>query len=139
MLDARALAVTRQLYGDAEGASFQRDYEQMLRKLPARPTAVFAPHFDMQYWPKSASRSFDTLTATFSLAVNDASESNGCLWALPGSHKLAGAYPGATRRLNGSRPDGGGMIELVLQPEDVSRKAFLPLAAGDATFHDDFQ
>ena len=137
-LDRRALAVTRQLYGDADGSIFLRDYEQLLRKLPDRPHAVFAPHMDMQYWPKSKSSAFDTRTATFSLAVNAASEANGCLWALPGSHKLQGAYKGATRRLSSSRTDGGGMIELELLPGDRERRVFLPLAAGDATFHDEW-
>ena len=109
-LDRRALRVTEQLYGEerAPSAVFARDYEQLLRKLPGRPGSVFPPHWDQMYWPKSRSGAFDLRTATFSLAVNPADERNGCLWVLPGSHALQGAYTGAVTRLQGSREKGGG-------------------------------
>ena len=42
-INRRCLALVRQLYGDGSGI-FVRDYEQLLRKLPERPTAVFPPH-----------------------------------------------------------------------------------------------
>jgi hypothetical protein len=141
-LDARALAATRALYGEdaSSGApsAFARDYEQLLRKLPARPTAQFPPHQDQHYWPKSASGAFDTRTATVSLALNAADTDNGCLWVLPGSHASRGLYAGCTRRLAGSRPDGGGVIDLELLPGDAEKRVFLPLEAGDVTVHDEW-
>ena len=150
-LDERALAVTRQLYGEVplagDGSSnavaerdgeFARDYEQLLRKLPQRPKSVFPPHWDQMYWPKSASGRFDTRTATFSLALNEADEENGCLWVLPGSHKLRGSYSGSVSRITESRDTGGGAIDLQLLPDDVPRCLPLPLAAGDATFHEEW-
>lgn len=155
-LDRRCLALVRQLYAD-DGGEFKRDYEQLLRKLPSRPTAVFPPHqgdlsarttlpvnhtvigglclhADMHYWPKAKPESsvkFNTRTATCSIAVNDANEDNGCLWVLPGSHKSNWMYPGCLSKVSGSRPVAGGVIKLEVLPEDVPRRVFLPLAAGD--------
>lgn len=88
----------------------------------------------MHYWPKSAKESsinFDTRTATCSIAVNAAAEDNGCLWVLPGSHKAGDLYPGCLTKSAGSRPVAGGVIELEVLPEDVPKRVFLPLAAGD--------
>ena len=134
-LDRRALRVTEQLYGEEPGAVFARDYEQLLRKLAGRPGSVFPPHWDQMYWPRSRSGAFDLRTATFSLALTPADERNGCLWVLPGSQALKGAYAGAVTRLQGSREKGGGVIEVRVLPEDLARRRFLPLRAGDATFH----
>ena len=63
-VDARALDVTRRLYGDGAGeegaaaggaATFARDYEQLLRKLPNQPLAQFPPHQEQVQEPaKSA-------------------------------------------------------------------------------------
>jgi len=137
-LDARGLDVARQAYGgDADGA-LARDYEQLLRKLPAQPEAQFPPHQDMHYWPKSRSGAFDTRTVTLSVAVNAADEARGCLWVLPGSHREKALYPGCVTRRADSRPDGGGVIELKLLPGDAERRVFLPLQAGDATIHDEW-
>ncbi len=136
-IDRRALQVTEQLYSSPKGV-FARDYEQLLRKLPDRPKSKFPPHWDQQYWPKSGSDAFDLRTSTFSLAVNSADEENGCLWYLPGSHKLRGTYGGSVSTLDGSRPLGGGVIDLEILPEDVPRRKPLVLAAGDATFHDEY-
>jgi len=85
------------------------------------------------YWPKSKTDSFDLRTATFSLAVNRADEINGCLWYLPGSHKLRGTYAGRVGVMDGSRPLGGGVIDVAVLPEDLPRRHFLVLNAGDAT------
>jgi phytanoyl-CoA hydroxylase len=135
-IDRRALHVTEQLY--ASKGEFARDYEQLLRKLPDRPKSKFPPHWDQQYWPKSGSDAFDLRTSTFSLAVNRADEENGCLWYLPGSHKLRGKYGGVVSTLDGSRPLGGGVIDLEILPEDLVRRRALVLDAGDATFHEEF-
>ena len=142
-LDARALAATRALYGEDSNAppassSFARDYEQLLRKLPARPSALFPSHQDIAYWPRSASGAFDTRTATVSLAVNCADEKNGCLWVIPGSHAQRALHSGSLSRRADSRPDGGGVIELALTDEELSHRVFLPLAPGDVSIHDEW-
>jgi hypothetical protein len=158
-LDRRCLNLTRQLYGDTDGV-FMRDYEQLLRKLPGRPTAQFPPHqgvyvqlcppqlrrlglslvfsaasfADMHYWPKAGKESgrvFDTRTATCSIAVNAATRKNGCLWVLPGSHAAQDLYPGCLSKAADSRAVAGGVIKLEVLPEDVSKREFLPLSAGD--------
>ena len=136
-VDRRALRVTERLYGEGAGV-FARDYEQLLRKLADRPKSCFPPHWDQMYWPRSRTESYDLRTATFSLAVNAADAENGCLWCLPGSHKLRGGYAGRVSTLEGSRPLGGGVIDVALLPEDVPRRKFLALAAGDATFHEEW-
>ena len=136
-IDRRALRVTEKLYAEEAGV-FERDYEQLLRKLPDRPGSRFPPHWDQMYWPRSRADAFDLRTATFSLAVNRADEENGCLWYLPGSHKLRGGYAGRVSTLEGSRPLGGGVIDVAVLPEDAPRRRFLALAAGDATFHEEW-
>ena len=60
-----------------QGASMEKDYEQLLTKLPNRPNAIFPMHQDMAYWPKKAN--IRTATCTVSLALNDAAVENGCL------------------------------------------------------------
>jgi hypothetical protein len=138
-LNRRALRVTEQLYGEPTGGTvFGRDYEQLLRKLPGRPGSVFPPHWDLQYWPRCKENTFDLRTATFSLAVNAADEENGCLWYLPGSHKLRGEYTGRVSTLDGSRPLAGGVLDVAVLPEDLPRRHFLALATGDATFHEEY-
>jgi phytanoyl-CoA hydroxylase len=136
-LEARCAAVAAQLYAGT-GPPLARDYEQLLRKLPNRPDAVFPAHSDMNYWPRSASGAFDTRTATCSIAVNAASEGNGCLWVLPGSHKAGALYPGFRSTLEGSRPEGGGVINVAVAEEDLARRVWLPLAAGDMTVHEEW-
>ena len=137
--DARAAALSDQLY--AGGAPMTRDYEQLLRKLPNRLSCHFPPHQDMHYWMKRAptnAEEWDTRTATVSVAINAAGPSNGCLWVLPGSHRSRALYPGCVTRVVNSRPAGGGVISLALQPEDEPRRVFLELAPGDATIHDEW-
>ena len=137
--DARAAALTAQLYEG--GAPMARDYEQLLRKLPHRATCTFPPHQDMHYWPKRAdgnTEEWDTRTATVSVAINAASQQNGCLWVLPGSHRARALYPGCVSRIVEGRPSGGGIISLALLPEDEPKRVFLELAPGDATVHDEW-
>jgi phytanoyl-CoA hydroxylase len=135
-LEARAAGVAAQLY--AGGPPMARDYEQLLRKLPRQPDAVFPPHSDAHYWPKSASGAFDMRTATCSIAVNAATRDNGCLWVLPGSHRAGAVYPGAVGKLAGSRAAGGGVLDVELKAEDAPRRAWLPLGAGDMSVHEEF-
>lgn len=136
-LEARCRAVSAALWAGT-GPELALDYDQLLRKLPGRPAAVFPPHQDILYWPKSASKAFDTRTTTCSVAINGADEANGCLWVLPGSHASQGFYAGCKSTLPGSRPDAGGVITLEILPEDEPRKAFLPLEPGDVSFHEEY-
>jgi hypothetical protein len=68
--------------------------------------------------------------------VNAATEANGCLWVLPGSHARQGLYPGTVTKAAHSRPAAGGVLSLELLPEDVPKRVFLPLAAGDMSIHE---
>ncbi len=110
---------------------------QLLRKLPSRPGSLFPAHQDQAYWPRSASDTLDTRTLTVSIAVNAASEANGCLWVLPGSHKSRTLH-GEMGKLAGSRPDAGGVLVLSLSPEELAARTFLPLQPGDATLHEEW-
>ena len=71
--------------------------------------------------------------------MNAASEANGCLWVLPGSHASRALHNnGVLSKLAGSRPDAGGVLVLALTAEELSARAFLPLAPGDATLHEEW-
>jgi hypothetical protein len=142
-IDRRCAGVARQLLADpAAGLEGEiarplgLEYTQLLRKLPNRPSAVFSAHTDMSYWPRSHTPGrFDMRTATCSVAVNRAGKENGCLWVLPGSHTEA--YRGKQGVLAGSRPDGGGVIDVQLLPGDEGKRVFLELEAGDMTVHNE--
>lgn len=78
LYEQRAAAIARQLIGpDAT-----LDYDQLLAKRPGSLDAVFAWHQDLAYWPLTP----DTRTVTCWLAVDDATEENGCLRFIAGSH-----------------------------------------------------
>lgn len=69
-----------------------KDYDQFLNKRANKSDAIFAWHQDMAYWPSSqvlASRggltTNDTSTCTFSLAIDNSTEENGCLRYVVGS------------------------------------------------------
>jgi ectoine hydroxylase-related dioxygenase (phytanoyl-CoA dioxygenase family) len=116
-----------------EGATL--DYEQLLEKVPKRSSAVFPWHQDMQYWPKRSAA--PTLTATFSLALTNADEHNGCLRVIPGS--------GLARQLLTERADGGNAsssaggseraIVLPLTEAELAQATLLPVRRGDVTVH----
>jgi len=56
-----------------------KDYDQLLNKRPRKSEAVLAWHQDMGYWsPARVSGFNDTTTVTFSLAVDESDEANGC-------------------------------------------------------------
>jgi ectoine hydroxylase-related dioxygenase (phytanoyl-CoA dioxygenase family) len=50
---------------------------------PARGGAAKPWHQDAAYW-----RQYESKQITVWIAIHDASEENGCIWAIPGSHKL---------------------------------------------------
>lgn len=136
-LERRCLSIALQLY--TLPPYLQLDYVQLLRKLPNYPTAVFPPHQDFTYWPKSLSKSFDMRTATISVAMNTANTTNGCLWVLPYSHLSQDEYKGKGRdTLQTSRSLGGGVIQQHLTDDDSVKRVYLPLEAGDITIHNEY-
>ena len=58
---------------------------------------------------------------------------------LPGSHKTKNVYhPETLSKEAGSRPIAGGVIKVELASEDAARKAYLPLAPGDMSIHEEW-
>lgn len=109
------------------------DYDQLLNKRPGKSDAIFPWHQDMGYWPgpKALGGINETSTCTFSLAVDDSTEENGCLRYIPGS--------GVTRTLrqSGSRDEGHALtIDVDEASGDVVTLA--PCRRGSVTLHDEF-
>lgn len=128
LFERRAASVARQLLG----SSATLDYDQFLAKRPNKPDAVFTWHQDLGYWPTGTP---EPLTATCSLALDDADPENGCLRVVPGSQK---------GELRPHRPlhesDGGGreashILSVELKSDDPIVE--LPLKRGDMTVHDE--
>jgi hypothetical protein len=126
--------IVRQIHPNLE---MVKDYDQLLNKRPGKGDAVFPWHQDMGYWPgpKALGGVEETSTCTFSLAVDDSTEENGCLRYLPGS--------GVTRTLrqhaplSGSRDEGHALtIDVDESRGDVVTLA--PCMRGSVTVHDEF-
>lgn len=79
LYERRAASIAEQLCGP----DMHLDYDQLLAKRPGSLDAVFAWHQDLAYWPLTP----DTRTVTCWLAIDDATEENGCLQFVPGSHR----------------------------------------------------
>lgn len=124
-------SMARQLYGDLE---MTKDYDQLLNKLPGKKDAVFAWHQDMGYWPSSSVLRVNvTSTCTFSLAIDDSDEMNGCLRYVVGSgldKKLREHVP-----LEGSR-DEGHALKLEVRDDETVKLA--PAKRGSITIHDEY-
>eukprot|EP00271_Cylindrocystis_brebissonii_P022251 TRINITY_DN848_c0_g1_i1.p2 TRINITY_DN848_c0_g1~~TRINITY_DN848_c0_g1_i1.p2 ORF type:complete len:165 (+),score=38.55 TRINITY_DN848_c0_g1_i1:417-911(+) len=102
------------------------DYDQLLAKPPNKPDAVFHWHQDLGYWPVTA----DTRTASFWLAIDDATRENGCLQFVPGSHleeRLRSHGP-----LHGDR-DKSHTMAAELTKED--KPVHVEIRRGDLTVH----
>lgn len=125
-------SMAKQLFPEEEMA---KDYDQLLNKLPRKSDAVFAWHQDMGYWPGCAALSVDTTsTATFSLAIDDSLEDNGCLRYAVGS--------GAAKTLRKhaplvgeSRDDGHALVLQIGEDETVQ---LAPAKRGSLTIHDEY-
>mmetsp|Transcript_18942 Transcript_18942/g.29205 ORF Transcript_18942/g.29205 Transcript_18942/m.29205 type:complete len:282 (+) Transcript_18942:142-987(+) len=125
--------IVRQFHPSME---MSKDYDQFLNKRPGKSDAVFAWHQDMGYWPNPKALGVDeTATCTFSLAIDDSTEENGCLRYVPGSglsRKLRQHAP-----LASSRDEGHALtIELDESKGDVEKLA--PCKRGSITVHDEF-
>lgn len=125
LYELRAASISRQLLGE----SATLDYDQFLAKRPAKPDAVFTMHQDLGYWPTGTP---EPLTATCSLALDDADPENGCLKVVPGSQKQ-GLRP--HRPLMGDDRSKSHILSVELSEED--RVVELPLKRGDITVHDE--
>ena len=129
--ERRAASVSRQLLG--EDATL--DYDQFLAKRPRKGGAQFAWHQDLGYWP--ATPGMNTLTATCSLALDDADDDNGCLQVVPGSHleeQLRPHRPVFKPSVNGER-DGGHTLAAQLAPND--KVVSLPVKRGSISVHNE--
>lgn len=123
--ERRTAAIARQLLGDTATL----DYDQFLAKRPAKPDAVFTWHQDLGYWPTGTP---EPLTATCSLALDDADAENGCLKVVPGSQKQ-GLRP--HRPLFGEDREKSHILSVELAADDEVVE--LPLRRGDITVHDE--
>ncbi|MCW5921781.1 MAG: phytanoyl-CoA dioxygenase family protein [Saprospiraceae bacterium] len=128
-----AQSIADQLYHEGEAAM---DYEQFLAKKPNKAQAEFAMHQDLGYWPKTK----NTWTATFSLALNDATTENGCLQVVPGSNREPELRPhrpkdyGYQQEGEVSRDDSHTLV-IEMKPDD--KIIFLPVKRGSVTIHDE--
>lgn len=125
LYERRAASISRQLVGE----SATLDYDQFLAKRPAKPDAVFTMHQDLGYWPTGTP---EPLTATCSLALDDADPENGCLKVVPGSQKQ-GLRP--HRPLMGEDRSKSHILSVELT--DADTVVDLPLKRGDITVHDE--
>lgn len=125
--------IADQLY--REGTA-RMDYEQFLAKKPNRNKAEFAMHQDLGYWPKTE----NTWTATFSLAINDATIQNGCLQVIPGTNHEAELRPHRPKDY-GNHTDGemdrSDSHTLVIESKPDDKPVFLPVKRGSITIHDE--
>ncbi|TWT75978.1 Phytanoyl-CoA dioxygenase (PhyH) [Posidoniimonas polymericola] len=130
--ELRAASISRQLLGD----DATLDYDQFLAKRPKKGGAQFAWHQDLGYWPSTPQ--FDTLTATCSLALDDAKDDNGCLQVVPGSHKEPRLRP--HRPMIKASTVGNEREEshtLAVQLEDSDERVSLPVKRGSVSVHNE--
>lgn len=121
--ERRAASIAEQLCGP----DMQLDYDQLLAKTPFRDDAVFQWHQDLAYWPITP----DTRTASFWLAIDDATVENGCIHFLPGSQREPELRP--HRPLHGDRKKSHTLVADVDPERDHFRPT--PIARGDVTVH----
>ena len=129
--EQRAESIARQLLGDTATL----DYDQFLAKRPRKGGAQFAWHQDLGYWPATPS---ETLTATCSLALDDADDENGCLQVVPGSHrepKLRPHRPLLRSTSDGEDREEGHTLSIEILPDD--KIVSLPVKRGSISVHDE--
>ena len=98
--------------------------------------ATFPLHQDLGYWPSPQVLGVEeTSTCTFSLAVDDSMEENGCLLYLPGSHIAKMVRPHVP--LNKSREDGHALT-ILLTDEEKGAIRLAPARRRSVTVHDEY-
>lgn len=125
LYERRTASIARQLVGKTATL----DYDQFLAKRPNKPDAAFSWHQDLGYWPTETP---EPLTATCSLALDDADAENGCLRVVPGSQR-GGLRPHLP--LHGTDRENSHILSIELGPEDPVVE--LPVKRGDITVHDE--
>lgn len=125
-------SMARQLFEDSE---MVMDYDQLLNKRPGKSDAMFAWHQDMAYWPGPETLGVQqTDTCTFSLAIDDSDEANGCLRYI--------AQSGISKTLRPHRPLTASRDEGHALTADVDTKTenvlLAPAKAGSVTIHDEY-
>jgi ectoine hydroxylase-related dioxygenase (phytanoyl-CoA dioxygenase family) len=126
--ERRCASISRQLIGDTATL----DYDQFLAKRPNKPDAVFTWHQDLGYWPTGTP---ETMTATCSLALDDADGENGCLRVVPGSQKGPLRPHRPLHQSGTSGRETSHILSITLDPTDQVIE--LPLRRGDITVHDE--
>jgi ectoine hydroxylase-related dioxygenase (phytanoyl-CoA dioxygenase family) len=120
-----APAVTVPLLG-ALGVERLRFWHDQVFVKPARHPGVVPWHQDYSYWTRTVPENH----VTMNVLLDDATEANGCVWFVPGSHRW-GLLPKAAFD--------GPMDELVERLPAELRDQFHPVAApvraGEATIH----
>jgi len=147
LYERRAKSISDQLYG----RDLSIDYDQILAKLPGKANGKFVWHQDMGYWPDPDDDvNRPTITATVSLALNDAVVENGCLVVVSKSGVKKRDSVRKHRPLMSKKEvkdddiesvDGVAVAEnhaLVVQLEEDDVVTFLPVAAGGVTVHDEW-
>ena len=127
-----AQSIARQLY---EGQAAM-DYEQFLAKKPNKKQAEFAMHQDLGYWPKTE----NTWTATFSLAMNDATVENGCLQVVPGTNREPELRQHRPKDYGNAGAEGLSRDDshtLVIESKPGEEPVYLPVRRGSLTIHDE--
>jgi len=111
------------------------DYDQLLAKKPGKTDAIFAWHQDLGYWPVGAP---NNRTMTFSLALDDADEENGCLMVIPESHKEPQLRPHRPAAKAGG--DGRSDAHTLVADVDLNGRdtvQYLHVRRGDVTIHNE--
>jgi phytanoyl-CoA hydroxylase len=125
-------SMARQLFPTSD---MVKDYDQLLNKRPGKKDAVFSMHQDMAYWPSPQVLGVrHTDTCTFSLAIDDSDEENGCLQYVVGSGRARVVRPHRPAA-GDSREDGHALVTDVGDEEEV-RPA--PARRGSITIHDEY-
>lgn len=112
-----------------------KDYDQFLNKRPGKQDAVFAWHQDMAYCPGPEALGVTrTDTCTFSLAIDNSDEANGCLRYVAGSGRAKSLR--AHEPLSGNRDEGHALTVNVNTGKEDIRLA--PAKRGSITIHDEW-
>lgn len=119
-----------------KGNLMVKDYDQLLNKRPGKSDAVFSYHQDMAYWPGPSALGVDkTDTCTFSLAIDDSDEANGCLRYVPKSGASKTVRPHKPLAGNG-REESHALCAEVDETKEEIRLA--PAKRGSLTIHNEY-